>query len=373
MAFSFCLVLCVAAVISASAQQNYPPYPTATPVPPVSGRGTPAPRATPRPTPKPRVENPTRPVYTPPRPIVGFPPQQQKKKIRNTSPGPAEKVIAVDKKVSVSLCVSSGDVKVNGRDSDEVRAFVDKGSSVGFIVRQSDRVSKKAAAIQVVAYDPKEHKDLNVDECLDGESIELDVPLGASVTIRSGTGDLSIDSIGKVRADNLRGSTSVRNITGSVSANTYEGDLTVEEVAGPIALSATTGQITVIDSKPGDINDPIHVKSRSGHIQLKNVEHSDIDVSSISGSLSYHGKVGSGGQYKFNTTSGKIDLNLTGEVSCKLMATYGGAFDMMIPFKDVIHNKQPGIQKLIALIGNGDASLTVTTFTGAILIKPAKK
>lgn len=373
MTFSFCLGLLLFTGLSAYAQQAG--FPTSDPT------ATPAPKAKPAPTATPRTARPVTPrppvIYTPgvtmtyPPYPTGKPQPTPKKKIRNPSAGPAEKMIAVDSKVSLSLCATSGDIKVNGWNRDEVRAYVDGGSDVGFRVKY-DR-NKKIGAAQILGYDPKEHSGLDIEECLDGRSIELDVPMDAALIIKSKSGDITIDSIGKIRIDNLSGTVNLRNISQNVEATNFEGDITLEESNGPVNLFASTGRIMVIGAQPIEMGDHFSAKTRSGSISLQDVGHNAMNVTSATGSVRFTGSLESGGQYAFNTTSGKLEFNLPSNTSCKLVATYGGSFDLLIPVKDVINNQQPGVKKVIALLGTGESTLTVTTFSGSILIKPTKK
>src|ERR1700755_1729318 len=106
--FSFCLmvVIFLGSAICAAAQG---PVPWATPF-----KVKPLPKA-------PKVE--PAPAATP------EPPAHVKRKIENMSPGPAEKSIATDAKINISLCISSGELHVSGWERSEVRAYVDGGSS----------------------------------------------------------------------------------------------------------------------------------------------------------------------------------------------------------------------------------------------------
>jgi DUF4097 and DUF4098 domain-containing protein YvlB len=358
--FSFCLILFAGSAVSGFAQGTPAPTPKPWPMP----------KATPV---KPKTHTPAPPAIGTPAPLP-TPDAKDKRKIRNASEGPAEKTIAVDPKVIISLCVSSGTLKVNGWDRDEIRAFVDGGSSLGFRVLQYSKQNKKAAAIQIMGFDPKEHKELDLDECLDGDSIELDVPVDAVVNVKSKGSEISVDSISKVRIDNVSGSISLRDIKNGVDATTFEGDITAERTNGPVSLFASTGRVVVFESTPNEIGDPFRAKSRSGAISLQNVEHTDLEVSSATGSLRFTGAMEAGGQYKFNTTSGSIVLVLPMDTSCKVTATYGGSFETQIPFKDIYNDKGPnGIHKILALIGSGECAVTVTTYNGSILIKPNKK
>jgi DUF4097 and DUF4098 domain-containing protein YvlB len=355
MTFSFCLVLLVLFQVSVPAQAQPVPTP---------------PKISPRPRPTPRT-----PVATTPTQPAATPEPKTKRKVENTSEGPAEKSIAVDEKVNISLCVSSGALKVNGWDRNEIRAYVDGGSSVGFKVLQADKINKKAAWVKVLGFDPQKNKEPDLDECLEGKSIELDVPFGATINVKSKESEISVDSVGKVRIENGSGGINLRNITQGVPlAKTFEGDITVEEVRGPVNLFTSVGKIIVYDAGPNEIGEVFRAQSRSGAISLQNVAHTDLEVSSTTGSLRFTGALEEGGQYKFNTISGSIVLALQPDVSCKVTATYGGYFETQISFKEILHDIGPnGIHKILALIGTGEAALTVTTYNGSILIKPNKK
>lgn len=356
MTFSFCLILLALFQVPGMAQAA-PAHPMPTP---------------PKTTPKPKVVPKTPAIVVPPEPAA-TPQPKTKRKIENTSEGPAEKIIAVDQKVNISLCVSSGVLKVNGWGRNEVRAFVDGGSGVGFKVLQANKITKKPVWVMVLGFDPQKNKEPDLDECLEGKSIELDVPFDTVINVKSKESEITVDSISKVRIENVSGGINLRNIKQGVLATTFEGDLTVEEANGPVNLMTSVGKIIVFDASPNEIGEIFRAKSRSGAIMLKNVEHTDLEVSSNTGSLNFIGALEEGGQYRFNTTSGKIELALPMSVSCKVTATYGGSFETQIPFKDIHTFDQGSVRKIIALIGDGDAALTVTTYNGSILIKPDKK
>ncbi len=357
--FSFCPTLLVALFVflcplAFGQEGNWGPAPEATPVkPPVTPKVySPKPMATPMPaaTPAPRA----------------------KRKVENTSEGPAEKTIGVDQKINISLCISSGKFQVNAWSRNEVRAFVDGGSSVGFKVLKSNPASKNPSWVEVLGYDPQKNKELDLDECLEG-NIQLDVPFDTILNVKGKESDITIDSISIARIDNVSGNINLSNIKRVVQATTFEGDITVERSNGSMNLLTTAGKIVVFDSGPNDVGEIFRAKSRSGAIGLQNVSYNNMVVSSLTGSLVYNGALETGGQYQFVTTSGKIELTLPMNTSCKVTATYGGEFETKIPFKDIHNYSQSNIRKVIALIGEGEATLTVTTYNGSILIKPSNK
>src|SRR6476661_2164497 len=97
----------------------------------------------PPPTPKP-----TTPIYTKPKekdkppkvPIPGAMPPNIEMGDGTTT----ERSLAVDARISVSLCVTQGTVKVNGWKRNEVRAFVSEGSKFGFRILQKSMKGEPA-------------------------------------------------------------------------------------------------------------------------------------------------------------------------------------------------------------------------------------
>ncbi|MDQ6787211.1 MAG: DUF4097 domain-containing protein [Acidobacteriota bacterium] len=305
----------------------------------------------------------------PPRPIVPKPHWKSGKRIENTSGIPAEKSIAVDPKVNVSLCVSEGNLKVNGWQRNEIRVFVNNGSQAGFKVQQKGIQNETPVWIMVLGFDPSKNKEIGADECLSGEEIELDVPRGAIVNVKSGESRTTIDSVRRATIENVGGDIMLSNIEQGIRATTYEGDVTVEKSGGAMSLTTTTGNIVVFDASPSEIGDTFKAKTNSGAIVLQQAEYRQIEANSNSGAIKFTGELLGGGQYNFNAFSGSINLSLTPNPSCKIIASYNfGAFNSEIPLQNVVKST-PKAQNLSAQIGKGEAALSLTTYSGTIQIK----
>ena len=225
--------------------------------------------------------------------------QKSKKTIMNESATPAEKSLATDAKVNISLCISEGKINVHGWDRNEIRAYISSGGSqVGFKILQKNE-SKKPVWVMVLGFDPSKTNETEAEECLSGEEIELDVPRGATVNIKSRESETTIESVGKVRVENNGGDIFLNDIANGIEARTYEGNLTVGKSSGAIALSSTNGNIVVFDVSPSEIGDFFKAKTINGALTLENIEHRQIDVCSNSGSIKFTGEFLSGGQYSF--------------------------------------------------------------------------
>lgn len=287
----------------------------------------------------------------------------------NTKLGTSEKAILVDPKVNISLCIQGGNLKVNGWDRNEVRVFVNEGSSIGFKIRQKNRQTEKPVWINVVGF-ADEKDTASSEECISAESIEIDAPRNAVLDIRSQESRMSVDAVGKVSIKNVVGDIMLNNIPNGIEATTYEGNVIVERSGGAINLQSVTGNISVSGVSPSEIGDIFKAKTNNGAVALQAIEHRQLEVNTNSGSIKYVGEIQSNGQYTFGTQNGSILLTVPSESSCKISATYGyGSFNSEIPMQKIERNPATKTKSLTATMGTGEAVLNFTTFNGSINIR----
>lgn len=281
----------------------------------------------------------------------------------------SEKAIVVDPKVTVSLCVLGGNLKINGWDRNEVRVFVNEGSTVGFKVLENDKKSQLPAWIMILGFDPKKAAGSG-QECLSGDEIEIDLPRNAAAKLKNEETKVSVNSIRKIVIQNLVGDILLNNISEGIQAVTYEGDIIVEKSEGAMALQSGTGNISVSDVSPSETGDVFKAKTNNGAISLQSIEHRQLEVNTNSGSIKFTGEILNNGQYKFGTQNGSVLLNIPTDSSCKIFATYGyGTFNSEIPLQKVEKSPSAQAKSLSAMMGSGEAVINFTTFNGSINIK----
>lgn len=341
--FVFALSLMAFSAIGAFSQNEPPPAPPQTP--PMSA---------------PKIA----PLRTP-----GFPPRP---KLVPAEREDSEKSIVVDDRVNIFLpCISEGNVKINGWDRNEVRVFIKNGSPIGFGIREKSRKNGNPVWIEVLGNDAK--MQTPGGECLYGEQIEIDVPRQANLNVKGQETKITVDSIRKATIRTAGGNISLRNVAEGVRATTYEGDVSVENSAGAMNLESATGNILAFETSPSEIGDVFKAKTTNGAIALQSLEHRQIEVNSISGSISFNGGFLSGGLYTFGTSNGAINLLIPTNSSCKIIASYGfGGFTTEIPVNTITENKSPRGQNIVGAMGSGDATVNLTTASGAIRIRGKK-
>lgn len=305
---------------------------------------------------------------------------KQKYKVRprveNVSAGDdtfAEKSIAVvDPKVNVFLTVCEGNVKITGWERNEIRAFISNGTDIGFKIQQKNR-QNAPIMLTVTNFDPAKNREgvSQQQTCLSGEDIELDVPRGAYVNVKGRTSETRIEAIRKTVVENVGGGITLNNIEQGINASTHEGDIMVENSGGVITLKTTNGNIMALDVAPSEIGDIFRAKTTSGAISLQKIEHRQNEITSNSGSIKFVGAFQNGGQYDFRTQNGTISLAIPEKSSCKINASYGfGAFNSELKLDNIVKNTpSTRVQSLSAVMGDGEATVNLTTASGAIRLK----
>ncbi len=281
-----------------------------------------------------------------------------------------EKSVEVERKSTVSLCVTSGDVRVNGWDRAEVRALVD-GGSLEFRVAERDPKSDKPTWIFVVGNAPVRAgvrtTGVRNDECLSGESVELDIPRDAAVTLKGSPSDTRVESVLKAKIENISGNIVVRNVTNGVFATTYEGGIMVERSRGPMTLTSASGGIVAFDVGQGETGDAFKARSNGGAVTLQSLEFRQVEASSITGSVVYRGNLLAGGQYSFGSQNARVLLAIPPGSICRVNAWNGlGGFFSEVPLQNAAKNGQSTTGRL----GNDEngCSLSLKTTTGQLRI-----
>lgn len=286
------------------------------------------------------------------------------------APSDTELSTSADPNVNVKFCVIEGSVKINGGESNVVRAFVRNGRKFTIRILERDSTTNRANWVWL-APDAADGATMGPSaQCLSGDSIEIDLPKGATVDIEGRSTDASIDNIKKVRAKIVEGNIAFNNISGGINAVALQGDLLVEASAGAISLESTNGNIVANDVSPGQIGDLFRAKTNSGAIALQQVRHRQIEANSITGSVIFEGGFLAGGIYNLKTSNGQIRMLIPDNSSCKVTATYGfGSFSTNLPLKYIYQNENTRAKNLAATIGVGEAcNLTLNTVSGSITI-----
>ncbi len=287
----------------------------------------------------------------------------------NESDAPVEKTIQVEPKINVALCTIDGNVKIRGWERSEIRAFVENGSKVGFKVITKNKENTKPNSLKIVSFGADE-ADKNLDECLFGD-VEIDLPFGATISIKNREATISIESANKVRVESQDGEIKLKEIKNGIDVSNREGSISAEDITGQVTIQNFNGAINVYDVRPNDVTETLNAKTVSGKITLHSIGHAEVHASSNSGSIAFLGELASSGNYEFQTTNGNISFIIPQDSSFKINTSHttDATFSSELVLKNLKTTSNFPTKKLSAIYGSGDASITITTFTGKIKIK----
>lgn len=284
---------------------------------------------------------------------------------------PTEKAIAADARPTVSFCVSEGSVSVRGWQRKEVRAMIEDGK-LGFKVIKTN-AEKAAAWVQIVGYDPKETVkpgQFRRNECLSGSNIEIEVPYGSFVDVKSPSdADFKIESVAKTRAVNVDGDILIRDVREEAEVSSFGGSVVAEDSTGKIRLKSTSGNVFGIRLKPLNDSDSFSAKSNSGNVTLQDVSHAIIEGGTSSSNLNYFGSLVPGGVYSFSTVNGSVTMFLPLKSSFQLNATTNNNVQISFPIKTTFVNKPGQVRRIVGVYGDGDATINLVSVAGSLRLQ----
>jgi hypothetical protein len=283
----------------------------------------------------------------------------------------AERSMPVDSKVAVALCVASGDVVVRGWDRREMRARSTDAADV-LLQRVSDaQTSSPATRVEVLILDSTGGRQRRGSNCLSSSDVELDVPRGASVELKTLSGDIRIEDIAEGLLQTINGSIIARRIGKGIEAASVSGDITLENSNGPSRLRSVSGSISAKELNPLMTGDELNIASTSGSIKLEGINQARVEAVTVSGSINMKGALAKNGRYRFRTTSGGIELALPKDASFQVAArvSHGGNILTDFPLKLNTESDQFISRSLNGVNGSGDASITINSFSGTIRLR----
>ncbi|HVF44652.1 MAG TPA: DUF4097 family beta strand repeat-containing protein [Pyrinomonadaceae bacterium] len=248
-----------------------------------------------------------------------------------------ERTSSADKQAIVTLCLSQGDVIVRGWDKTEVHARAEGAGNVRLLTPNA----QPAPRVEVLVADDEETEPDSGD-CGSADQVELMVPRGATVNVRTQNGHVDVSDVSDARVEALSGDVDVRRVAKAVLVSCLSGDVMVTDVSGPVHAATVSGSVEARNARSLAAGDEFEAKSTSGDVTIENVRHAQVTSATVSGSVLYTGALARGGAYDFKTISGDVTLELPPDSSFKLHAkvVVSGDIDTDFPVR-------------MAAVGNG--------------------
>ena len=226
----------------------------------------------------------------------------------------------VDPTAIVTLCVASGTLTVRGWDKNEIHVRSMDAAQIEF--RRIDKVkdtSTPANRVDVMVRDRTAPANPRLD-CQAIASVEMDVPVGATVQVQTRDGDIMIAGVAGAYAGSQNGDIEIERVTKLVEAGSLGGSIYLKDSSGRVNLSSAGGIVEVMNLQPANDDDTLEVGTVSGDIQLSRVSIPKVAVKTVNGTVTMTGPLAKSGEYGFQNMSGDLVLAMPHDASFRLNA-----------------------------------------------------
>lgn len=278
-----------------------------------------------------------------------------------------ERTVAADPRVIVSACVISGNLTVHSWDRNEVRARITDGVQIELTRLDQDK-SRAASELKLTG---QRNRPTRNTSCLPFGDVELQVPRGASMKLQTSSGEISATEVFRITATSQSGTITLFKVHGEADLTTIGGKMSVRESTGAFKLHTIGGSIDARDLGPMTAGDLFEASSVGGEISLDRIQHQRLKVNTVSGEAAFAGPLSRGGLYSFQSISGRLRLSLPANSSFRLSGSLGTGGELRSDFNVTTEkgSKYSPMRTVSAIVGNGDASITVSFFSGSIQIR----
>ena len=275
-----------------------------------------------------------------------------------TASEPFTAVAKIGRQGTFNLVSPAGTVTITASGGDDVR--------IDAVKRVWDRTDAEAkAALSDVTIDVTERQggvDVRANaqraHLLDAEvDFTIAVPTGASVSIRTGSGDVTVSGIrGELRAETAGGSIKATSLGQVRLLRTLSGAVSLDNAeSSDVTVSTLSGAVTVrqLKAKSADL------RTVAGDVAIADSDAERLIVQSLSGRVELTGRLAPTGRYSLQSQSGDIQLTPIGTSDFELeAATVGGTLrsDFPITVDDRREATGPGTGTGLGRIGRAGRS-----------------
>jgi Putative adhesin len=242
-----------------------------------------------------------------------------------------ERAIATEVSVSVSACLNSGSITVHGWDRSEVRARSSEAADIAFKRIDETTEGQPARKISLLVMD-KMRRPRKTDKCESSGELELDVPRGAAVQLQTGDSDINVFDVATVYVSTENGDVEIEHATRTVDAGTIGGSISLKNSSGSISLHSVGGSIDASDVHPAEAGDAFEARSVGGDVSLTRISNAQLKGRTLNGTLCFTGPLAHEGRYDLQTISGDLTVSLPPDSSFKLIARFSQSADVITDF-----------------------------------------
>ena len=283
---------------------------------------------------------------------------------------------------TLDLVNASGSVTITSGGGDDVRIEATKrvwestdAAAKAALSEVRIDVTERADAVDVRAAFPRRtQRDAEVD-------FTLTVPSGANVSVRSGSGDVSVTGVrGELRAEAVSGAITATSVGQVRSLRTLSGAVQLENAdSSDITVSTLGGAVTIrqLRTRSADL------RTIGGDLIVSDSDAERLSAQSLTGRIELAGRLARTGRYSLQSQSGDVRLSLSDDDFELEAATVNGTVRSEFPITAGDRREtaagpgrvgrggrggRGGALLLRGLSGDGGPLVTLRSFSGDISI-----
>ncbi len=194
-------------------------------------------------------------------------------------------------------------------------------------------------------------------------TLELFVPVGATVWAKAGNARIDVSGIG--------GSLDLNLVGGAITVSGTPRELNVESMDGTVDITGTPAWMRV-KTATGDVNvrgaaPDAGFTTVGGNITLRDGTYERIRVEAVTGNVVFASTLGRAGNLTIDSHSGTIDMQLAPKSSIDIDATtIAGTITNSVTARRPTPGREGRGEELALALGVGDARATLRSFKGNI-------
>ena len=257
--------------------------------------------------------------------------------------------------VRVEIEIIAGEIEIEGWERNEVRVRTRGGG------RDSLGIEASPDWISIRAPGPKGWFG-GVGEV----DLRIDLPVGSRVRAKSINGAIQVKNVrGTITAHATNGSIEVEGAPREADLETLSSNIELRGRASRVTARAVSGSIEL-----EGVSEEVEATTMSGSIQVEAGTLRRVDLRTLSGSIELEAALARDARAHLETHSGSVKLALPEATSAHFeVQTFSGGIDNEFSVQPRSRHHGGVGQRLDFQVGEGDALVTIKTFSGGVDIE----
>jgi len=258
-------------------------------------------------------------------------------------------VIAVGPGTRLDIDTFGGEVVVQTWSRNEMRIVANHSR------RTSVGISQSSAAVRLRGR--SSHGVATID-------FEISVPSGTDVDVRGTYVSVDLDGeLGEVRVETVQGDIVVSGATGFAHLYSVQGDVELRDADGDLNVYSTNGSL-VVTAASGSVR----AEATNGGITLSDMRSSEVEATTVNGTVRFDGTIDPGGRYRLGTHSGSVIAAVPADIDATVsVSTFAGDFEAAFPIT-LTETRSQG-RRFSFTVGDGGARIELESFSGSIRLR----